>query len=48
MFLCNDGVNPNVVKAGALQSQGTRGEAVALYCDPLVTPDLRCSGFPEG
>ena len=39
---------PNVAKAGALQSQGTKGDAVALYCDPLVTPDMKRSGFPEG
>jgi len=39
--------DPNLAKAGALQSQGTKGEAVAIYCDPLVTPDLECSGFPE-
>ena len=47
-FQFNSSINPNVAKAGALQSQGTKGEAVALYCDPLVTLDLECSGFPEG
>ncbi len=39
-------VDPSVAKAGALQSQGNKGEAVAFYCDPLVTPDMECSGFP--
>jgi energy-coupling factor transporter transmembrane protein EcfT len=38
--------NPNVAKAGGSQSQGAKGEAVALYCDPLATPDLASSGFP--
>ena len=28
------------------QRQGATGEAVALYCDPLATPDLASSGFP--
>ena len=37
---------PNVAKAGGFQSQGTEGEAVVNYCDPLVTPDLKPSGFP--
>jgi hypothetical protein len=36
----------NVAKAGGSQSQGAKGEAVALYCDPLATPDLASSGFP--
>ena len=39
-------LNPNVAKAGGVQSQGAKGEAVALYCDPLATPDLGASGFP--
>jgi molecular chaperone DnaJ len=37
---------PSVAKAGGCQSQGAKGEAVALYCDPLATPDLASSGFP--
>jgi uncharacterized protein len=32
-------------KAGGIQRQGATGEAVALYCDPLVTTDLDFSGF---
>ena len=40
-------VYPNVEKAGALQRQGAKGEAVAIYCDPLATQTLECSGFPE-
>jgi hypothetical protein len=39
-------INPNVAKAGGSQSQDAKGEAVALYCDPLATPDLASSGFP--
>jgi hypothetical protein len=39
-------LNPNVAKADGNQSQGAKGEAVALYCDPLATPDLAFSGFP--
>jgi hypothetical protein len=27
------------------QSQGAKGEVVALYCDLLATPDLVSSGF---
>jgi hypothetical protein len=38
--------NPSVAKAGGSQSQGAKGEAVALYCDLLATPDLASSGFP--
>jgi molecular chaperone DnaJ len=38
--------HPSVAKAGGCQSQGAKGEAVALYCDPLATPDLASSGFP--
>jgi hypothetical protein len=39
-------LNPNVARAGGSQSQGARGDAVALYCDPLATLDLAFSGFP--
>jgi hypothetical protein len=35
-------------KAGGLQSQGVKGEAVVGYRDPLTTQDLKFSGFPEG
>ena len=38
-------VNPIVAKAGGDQSQGAKGEAVVIYCDPLVTKDLGASGF---
>jgi len=38
----------NVAKAGGLQSQGVKGEAVVIYREPLITPDLKFSGFPEG
>jgi hypothetical protein len=41
---------PNVAKAGGLQSQGVKGEAVVgyrdPYRDPLTTQDLKSSGFP--
>jgi hypothetical protein len=39
-------LHPNFAKAGGIQRQGVKGEAVALYCDPLVTPDLDFFGFP--
>jgi hypothetical protein len=39
---------PNVAKVGGLQSQGVKGEAVAAYCDPLTTQNLKSSGFPAG
>ena len=39
-------MNPNVAKAGGLQSRGAEGEAVILYCEPLATLDLEFSGFP--
>jgi hypothetical protein len=41
-------VHPNVAKVGGLQSQGAKGEAVVDYCEPLATPDLKPSDFPEG
>ena len=41
-------VDPNVAKAGGLQSQGVKGEIVVGYLDPLTTQDLKSSGFPEG
>jgi len=40
--------NPNVAKAGGLQSQGVKDEAVVVYREPLTTPDLMSSGVPEG
>ena len=39
-------VNPNVAKAGGLESQGVKGEAVIDYRDPLTTRDLKPSRFP--
>jgi hypothetical protein len=41
-------VNPNIAKAGGLQSQGVKGEIVVGYLDPLTTQDLKFSGFPKG
>ncbi len=41
-------VYPNVAKAGGLQSQGVKGEAVIGYRKSLTTQDLKSSGFPEG
>jgi hypothetical protein len=38
--------NPSVAKAGGGQSQGAKGEAVVIYCDPLATQDMGSSGFP--
>jgi hypothetical protein len=44
----NEGkIYPNVAKAGGLQSQGVKGEAVVGYRDLLTTQDLKSSGFPE-
>jgi hypothetical protein len=45
-------LNPNVAKAGGLQSPGIKGEAVISYRNPLIPPtagqDLKSSGFPAG
>jgi hypothetical protein len=41
-------INPIVAKAGWLQSQGIKGEAVIIYRNPLITKDLESSGFPRG
>ena len=41
-------LNPNVAKAGGLQSQGVKGEVVVVYLESLTTQDLKSSGFPEG
>jgi 3-keto-5-aminohexanoate cleavage enzyme len=43
-----DNLYPNVAKAGELQSQGVKGEAVVVYRNPLTTLDLKFSGFPGG
>jgi hypothetical protein len=40
--------NPNVAKAGGLQSQGVKGEVVVVYRESLTTQDLKSSGFPDG
>mgnify|MGYP001822480583 CR=1 FL=1 len=39
-------IDPSVAKAGGLQSQGVKGEAVVSYRNPLTTLDLKSSGFP--
>ena len=39
-------IYPNVAKAGGLQRQGVKGEAVVRYRNPLKTQDLKSSGFP--
>jgi hypothetical protein len=39
--------NPNVAKAGGLQSQGVKGEALLGYRKPLIRKDLMPSGFPD-
>jgi hypothetical protein len=41
-------VYPIVAKAGWLQSQGIKGEAVITYRNPLITKGLALSGFPNG
>jgi hypothetical protein len=38
----------NFARVGGLQSQGAKGEAVIVYCEPLATQDLKSSGAPEG
>ncbi len=51
-WLCS--LYPNVEKAGGLESQGVKGEAVFGYRDPLTTRvadpvedgDLKSSSFP--
>ena len=40
-------INPGVAKAGGLQSQDGKGEAVMHYREPLTTQDLESSDFPE-
>jgi len=39
--------NLNVAKVGGLQRIDIEGEAVAGYCDPLITQDLKSSVFPR-
>jgi hypothetical protein len=41
-------INPNVAKAGGVQRQGIKGEDVIFYFEPLITPYLKSSRFPEG
>ena len=41
-------VYPNIAKAGGLQSQDVKGEAVIYYRNPLTTKDLKSSGFTAG
>jgi len=40
-------LNPDVAKAGGLQSQGVKGEVVVGYRKSLTTQDLESSGFPD-
>jgi hypothetical protein len=40
-------IDPNVAKAGGLQSQGVKGEVVVVYLESLTTQDLKSSGFPD-
>lgn len=40
--------HPNVARAGGLQSQDVKGEAVIDYRNPFTTQELKSSGFPEG
>jgi len=47
-YRCKSGFYPIVAKVGGLQSQGAKGEAVVIYCEPIATPDLEFSGFPVG
>jgi hypothetical protein len=48
MIECKGSMYPNVAKAGGLQSQGVKGEVVAVYLESLTTQDLESSGFPAG
>ena len=41
-------VYPNAAKVGGFPRQGTKGEAMVVYCDPLATRHLEPSGFPAG
>jgi len=41
-------IYPNIAKAGGLQSQSVKGEAVISYRNPLTMQDLKFSGFPAG
>jgi hypothetical protein len=40
-------IYPTVAKAGGLQSQDVKGDAVVGYCEFLTTQDLKSSGFPR-
>jgi hypothetical protein len=48
LYLKGDLLSHFIAKAGGFQSQGVEGEAVVVYREPLTTPDLMSSGFPEG
>ena len=39
---------PHVAKACGRKSQGAKGEAEVIYCEPLATPDLASAGVPGG
>lgn len=40
-------INLNAAKAEGIQSQGAKGAAVEIYCNPLATTEKDCCGFPE-
>jgi hypothetical protein len=40
-------INPYVAKARELQRQGIKGKGVIIYFEPLITPHLKSSRFPE-
>jgi hypothetical protein len=39
-------IKPDVAKAGVIHSQGAKGAAGVICCNPLARPGLDCSGFP--
>jgi hypothetical protein len=41
-------MNPNVAKAGGLQTQDAKGEAVVWQLRALAKQGLEFSGFPQG
>jgi hypothetical protein len=41
-------IYPSVAKERGLQRQGIKGEDVIFYFEPLITPHLKSSRFPNG
>jgi hypothetical protein len=39
---------PSVAKERGFQRQGVKGEDVIFYFEPLITPHLKSSRFPNG